>query len=145
MESLNAYLPANRLQLTAGAPPCYLCAEFCSLQRGTSYLAESFLIRPRRRLYKAMVTNVRLSLLKNTLYASIVNANSICAGKARGLCSKTDFTPVEAFRKYLWYILRERKFDEATVDDVLYLKAVLALTDEQVHCISFTAQSWLKV
>lgn len=49
--------------------------------------------------------------------------------KLRGL---TGFTPVEVFRKYLWFMLRERKFDVAAVEDMVLLKTALGLTDEQV-------------
>jgi predicted nucleic-acid-binding protein len=34
----------------------------------------------------------------------------------------TGFTPTEIFRKYLWFLLRERKFDQEAVDDVVALK-----------------------
>lgn len=49
--------------------------------------------------------------------------------KVRGL---TGFTPVEVFRKYLWFMLRERKFDVAAVEDMTLLKTVLGLTDDEV-------------
>lgn len=50
---------------------------------------------------------------------------------AKSLQSRAGCTPVEAFRKYLWYLLRERKFDQAAVDDMVHLKAMLGLTDAQ--------------
>ena len=50
----------------------------------------------------------------------------------KGLALRTGFKPVEIFRKYLWYLLRERKFDHAAVEDVVYLKDALGLTEEQV-------------
>lgn len=50
---------------------------------------------------------------------------------AKSLQSRAGCTPVEAFRKYLWYLLRERKFDQAAVDDMVHLKAMLSLTDAQ--------------
>jgi len=49
--------------------------------------------------------------------------------KLRG---STGFTPVEVFRKYLWFLLRERQFDTAAVEDMVLLKTVLGLTDDQV-------------
>lgn len=51
---------------------------------------------------------------------------------ARGLKMKTGFNAVEIFRKYLWYLLRERKFDTEAVDDVVQLKSSLQLSDEEV-------------
>lgn len=45
---------------------------------------------------------------------------------------RTGFTPVEIFRKYLWYLLRERKFDNDAVEDVLALRTALGLSEEQV-------------
>lgn len=32
------------------------------------------------------------------------------------------FSPVEMFRKYLWYLLRERKFDLGAVEDLVAIK-----------------------
>lgn len=40
---------------------------------------------------------------------------------------------MEIFRKYLWYLLRERKFDQEAADDLVYLKSALNLTDDQVR------------
>lgn len=45
---------------------------------------------------------------------------------------KTGFTATEIFRKYLWYLLRERKFDEDAVADLSTLRSVLAMRDEEV-------------
>ena len=46
---------------------------------------------------------------------------------------RTGFTEGELFRKYLWYLLRERRFDADAVADLLHLRTTLGLTDEQVH------------
>ena len=51
----------------------------------------------------------------------------------RSLQSKTGFKGGEIFRKYLWYLLRERKFDQEAVNDVVYLKSVLNLNEDQVR------------
>jgi len=45
---------------------------------------------------------------------------------------KTGFTPTEVFRKYLWFLLRERKFDQSAVDDLICLKKSLQLSEEDV-------------
>ena len=50
----------------------------------------------------------------------------------QSLSRKTGFTPTEIFRKYLWYLLQERSFDTEAVDDMVHLRAVLGLKDEQV-------------
>ena len=42
------------------------------------------------------------------------------------------FSAVEVFRKYLWYLLRERTFDPDAVADMVQLKVALGLTDEDV-------------
>ena len=42
------------------------------------------------------------------------------------------FTNAELFRKYLWYFLRERQFDEVAVGDLVALKAALGLDDAAV-------------
>jgi len=48
------------------------------------------------------------------------------------LMFQTGFTGTEVFRKFLWYLLRERKFDVDAVTDLSQLKTVLGLSDEQV-------------
>ena len=45
---------------------------------------------------------------------------------------KTGFNAAEIFRKYLWYLLRERKFDTEAVSDVVQLKNSLQLSDGEV-------------
>lgn len=40
---------------------------------------------------------------------------------------------MEVFRKYLWFLLRERQFDVAAVDDMTLLKNALGLTDDEVR------------
>ena len=54
------------------------------------------------------------------------------SGVARGLKMKTGFNSAEVFRKYLWFLLRERKFDTEAVNDMVQLKASLQLSDEEV-------------
>ena len=49
---------------------------------------------------------------------------------------KTGFTATEIFRKYLWYLLRERRFDEDAVADLSALRSVLAMRDEEVSPLS---------
>ena len=44
------------------------------------------------------------------------------AATLKGIKGSTGFSYVEIFRKYLWYLLRERKFDQAAVDDMVALK-----------------------
>lgn len=58
------------------------------------------------------------------------------AGVVRGLRMKTGFTATEIFRKYLWYLLRERKFDEDAVADLSALRSVLAMRDDEVCPLS---------
>lgn len=53
------------------------------------------------------------------------------AGEVRSLKSKTGYTEVEMYRKFLWYLLRERTFDPAAVQDTLHLKQALSLSDQQ--------------
>ena len=45
---------------------------------------------------------------------------------------RTGFTEAELFRKYLWYLLRERTFDAEAVADLVHLCSTLGLSDEQV-------------
>lgn len=68
---------------------------------------------------------------------------------ARNIQIKTGFNASEVFRKFLWYLLRERKFDSEAVNDVVQLKASLQLSDaevSQLECVvlnvmTCTAQS----
>lgn len=34
--------------------------------------------------------------------------------------------------RFLWYVLKDRKFDQAAVDDLVHLKQVMALSNEDV-------------
>ncbi|GMH34080.1 hypothetical protein BSKO_01914 [Bryopsis sp. KO-2023] len=45
---------------------------------------------------------------------------------------KTGFTTTEIFRKYLWFLLRERSFDQEAVDDLVHLKNAMDMGDEEV-------------
>lgn len=56
----------------------------------------------------------------------------LTTGVLRSLKMKTGFNSAEIFRKYLWYLLRERKFDTEAVNDVVQLKSSLQLSDEEV-------------
>lgn len=40
---------------------------------------------------------------------------------------------MELFRKYLWFLLRERQFDSEAVADLVALRAALGLSDEQAR------------
>jgi hypothetical protein len=50
----------------------------------------------------------------------------------QGVRFRTGVSMVELFRKYLWYLLRERKFDQGAVDDLVALKHAAGLTDQDV-------------
>jgi hypothetical protein len=60
------------------------------------------------------------------------NRSGLNSGVIVGLRLKTGFSPVEIFRKYLWFLLRERKFDQDAIDDLVALKSILDLTDTDV-------------
>ena len=60
------------------------------------------------------------------------NREGLTGAVVTGIRLRTGFSPVELFRKYLWYLLRERKFDEQAVDDLTILKSALGLNDAQV-------------
>ena len=61
------------------------------------------------------------------------------AGVIGGLRMRTGFSPVEIFRKYMWYLLRERKFDQEAVADMVHLKHALGLKDGQVSLTRLTS------
>ena len=52
-------------------------------------------------------------------------------GVISGLRRQTGYKPAELFRKYLWFLLRERKFNQEAVDDLIHLKSVLNLDEQQ--------------
>ncbi|KAI8109316.1 hypothetical protein M9435_005727 [Picochlorum sp. BPE23] len=60
------------------------------------------------------------------------NRENLKGNSITGIRLRTGFTPTEIFRKYLWYLLRERKFDNDALADVIELKACLKLSDEEV-------------
>ncbi|GLC45907.1 hypothetical protein PLESTF_000711100 [Pleodorina starrii] len=60
------------------------------------------------------------------------NRAGLTPGVLRRLQRSSGFSPVEVFRKYLWYLLRERKFDQGAVDDLVAMKTGLGLTDADV-------------
>lgn len=41
-------------------------------------------------------------------------------------------TPTETFRKFMWFLLRERTFDQEAIEDLVALKAAAGLNDNQV-------------
>ena len=53
-------------------------------------------------------------------------------GVTKDLTMRTGFSAAEIFRKYLWFLLRERKFDSGAVDDLLQLRSSLQLSDVEV-------------
>jgi len=50
----------------------------------------------------------------------------------RTLRWRLGFTAVELFRKYLWFLLRERKFEQGAVEDLVALKKAAGLSDTDV-------------
>lgn len=60
------------------------------------------------------------------------NRQGLSGGVITGLRLRTGFSPVEIFRKYLWYLLRERKFDQDAVADMVALKGALKLNDDDI-------------
>ncbi|KAG2491532.1 hypothetical protein HYH03_010104 [Edaphochlamys debaryana] len=71
-------------------------------------------------------------LNKHLMAAGGGNRAGLTASECKRLTRASGFTPVEVFRKYLWYLLRERRFDQGAVDDLVALKEGLALTDADV-------------
>ncbi|GFR52958.1 hypothetical protein Agub_g15631 [Astrephomene gubernaculifera] len=57
------------------------------------------------------------------------NRAGLTAGVLKRIQRASGFSCVEVFRKYLWYLLRERKFDVGAVEDLVALKNGLGLTD----------------
>ena len=51
----------------------------------------------------------------------------------RSLRGRTGFSATEVFRKYLWYALRERSFDEDAVLDMALLRSALSMSDAEAR------------
>lgn len=60
------------------------------------------------------------------------NRSGLGVGAVASLKFRTGFSSVEIFRKYLWFLLRERRFDQEAVDDLVALKKALGLRDSAV-------------
>ena len=56
-------------------------------------------------------------------------------GSLQRIRSATGFSSVEVFRKYLWYLLKERPFNPDAVADMVALKQALALGDAEVRIV----------
>ncbi len=54
-------------------------------------------------------------------------------GALRKIRSASGFTAVEVYRKYLWYLLKERPFNTDAVADMVALKGALELSDAEVR------------
>lgn len=57
------------------------------------------------------------------------NRAALTPGVLKGIVRSSGFSAVEVFRKYLWYLLRERRFDQGAVEDLVVLKSGLGLAD----------------
>lgn len=53
-------------------------------------------------------------------------------GSMQRVRSATGFSAVEVYRKYLWYLLKERPFNPDAVADMVALKQALQLSDAEV-------------
>jgi hypothetical protein len=60
------------------------------------------------------------------------NRDGLKGSSITGIRLRTGFSPTEIFRKYLWYLLRERKFDNDALADVIELKKCLNLSEGEV-------------
>lgn len=60
------------------------------------------------------------------------NREQLQGSSITGIRLRTGFSQIEIFRKYLWYLLRERKFDHDALADLVELKSCLGLSDGDV-------------
>ena len=60
------------------------------------------------------------------------NRDGLKGSSITGIRLRTGFSPTEIFRKYLWYLLGERKFDNDALADVIELKKCLNLSEGDV-------------
>lgn len=104
------------------------------------FLGVTFLITLGRMALKYLDPKAKKQRNVNKNKLVIDEVRQFLPGNRAGLTSaamgrlrfKTGFTATEVFRKYLWYLLRERSFDQEAVDDLVALKAALGLKDEEV-------------
>ena len=86
---------------------------------------------------KRVVETLNAVFLSSPPYTdSSVSASSsgtlLTPALVRKLKAETGFSGSEVFRKYLWYLLRERRFDSTAVNDLVALRGALELSDEDV-------------
>lgn len=104
------------------------------------FLAITFLISIFRTLRKFLspqakrrrTINKNKELIEELMQYLPENRDGLTEKAAWMVRMKTGFTPIEVFRKYLWFLLRERKFDQSAVDDLICLKDSLKLTEADV-------------
>ncbi|PSC72945.1 importin-9 isoform X1 [Micractinium conductrix] len=85
---------------------------------------------PQRKRSKTVNKN---KLVVDTIGKYLPGNRAGLSGATFGLLKmQTGFSSQDVFRKYLWFLLRERQFDEEALGDLVALKAALGLTDEQV-------------
>jgi hypothetical protein len=60
------------------------------------------------------------------------NRSGLTASVLGSLKFRAGFNSVEVFRKFLWYLLRERSFDQEAIDDLIALKQAAGLDDAAV-------------
>lgn len=60
------------------------------------------------------------------------NRAGLTNGALKSLRFRTGFNNIDIFRKYLWFALCERAFDQDAVDDLIALKEALQLTGAEV-------------
>lgn len=78
------------------------------------------------------LNEVFLAATDSASSASSSSSSALTPALMKKLRSETGFTGPEIFRKYLWYLLRERRFDSTAVADLVSLRSALALTDAEV-------------
>eukprot|EP00887_Chlorella_sp_A99_P001570 scaffold8.g1570.t1 len=107
---------------------------------GAGFLGVTFLVAVVRTVRSAITPKAKRTrtIAKNKSVIDAINkylpANR--AGLSSGALSllklQTGFSSAEVWRKYASYVLRERQFTEEAVEDLIHLKAVLGLSDDEV-------------
>ena len=80
----------------------------------------------------AVFLNASASPDSSASSSSSAAVTSLTPALMRKLRSETGFSAPEVFRKYLWYLLRERRFDSTAVADLVALRNALELSDADV-------------
>lgn len=125
-------LPAALRRVAADSPVAFYAGAGLA-----AFLGLTFVVAVARTAARAFTPQAKRGRTVGKNAALVAELSKYLPGDRAGLTGgvvgsirlRTGFSPVEIFRKFLWYLLRERSFDPDAVADVVALKRALGLRD----------------